>query len=43
MDTLSHDAELERVLERGARSGMRYSRDYRGMTVFELVPEDDVL
>jgi cation diffusion facilitator family transporter len=41
LDTASHDAELEKILEKGAKNGLRYSRDQRGMIVFRLVPESD--
>jgi divalent metal cation (Fe/Co/Zn/Cd) transporter len=41
LDTPSHDLDLERVLEEGGRSGIRYSRDMRGNIVFEVVREED--
>jgi cation diffusion facilitator family transporter len=41
LDTGSHDKALERILEQGARNGIKYSRDQRGKIVFELCPESE--
>jgi divalent metal cation (Fe/Co/Zn/Cd) transporter len=40
LDTPSHDPGLEKILEQGAKSGLRYSRDQRGQIVFEIVKDE---
>jgi divalent metal cation (Fe/Co/Zn/Cd) transporter len=42
LDTPSHDPALERLLEQGAKSGLKYSRDQRGQIVFEIVRDEDI-
>ena len=39
LDTSTHDPKLEGILERGARGGMKYSRDEMGRIVFDESPE----
>jgi divalent metal cation (Fe/Co/Zn/Cd) transporter len=39
LDTPSHDKSLEKILEDGGKSGIKYARDIRGQIVFEAIPE----
>jgi cation diffusion facilitator family transporter len=39
LDTPSHDKSLEKILEDGGKSGIKYARDIRGQIVFEAISE----